>query len=211
MNNMDNGSPDKNTVPMQTPMQTTGSMRRLLAEDPARRSTALGGPGNPFMRYVVPAILVLTLLIGVGILAYSFGVSRGKGNSNSERDQFLEARAASWNATATAQASGVAGEGAPTTAAAIVPQNSFNLKASVYARVDKIDGAKITVLLLSSAGQPSGNTVILNVIPNKTQVWRNVPSQAVQLTVGDTILFAGTPNGTDTYDADTIVVLAASS
>jgi hypothetical protein len=208
MNNIDNGSPDKNTVPMQTPIQTTGSMRRLLAEDPSRRPVR-GGAGQVWMRFVVPTILVLTLVIGVGILAYSFGVSRGKGNSNSERDQFLEARAASWNATATAQASGASGGG--DTTAAIVPQNSFNVSTSVYARVDKIDGAKITVLLLSSAGQPSGNTVTLNIISGKTQVWRNVPSQTVQLTVGDTILFAGTLNGTNTYNADTVVVLAASS
>ena len=208
MNNIDNGSPDKNTVPMQTPIQTTGSMRRLLAEDPARRPVR-GGGGQFWMRFVIPTILVLTLVIGVGILAYSFGVSRGKGNSNSERDQFLEARAAAWNATATAQSSGT-GSG-ETTTAAIVPQNSFNVSTSIYARVDKIDGAKITVLLLSSAGQPSGNTATLNIISGKTQVCRNVPSQTVQLTVGDTILFAGTPNGTNTYDADTVVVLSASS
>lgn len=208
MNNIDNSSPEKNTAPMQNPMQTTGSMRRLLAEDPARRPTAFGGSSRPFVRYVIPGILVLTLLVGVGIIAYSVGVSRGKGNSNSERDQFLEARAASWNATATAQAAGSVGEA---TTAAIVPQNSFNVSTSVYARVDKIDGAKISILLLSSAGQPSGNTATLNIIPNKTQVWRNVPSQTVQLSVGDTILFAGKPNGTNNYDADTIVVLAASS
>jgi hypothetical protein len=208
MNNIDNSSPEKNTVPIQTPLQTTGSMRRLLAEDPARRPTGFSGPARPWARYVIPAVLVLTLLVGVGILAYSFGVSRGKGNSNSERDQFLEARAASWNATATAQATGPVGEA---TAAAIVPQNSFNVSTSVYARVDKIDGAKVSVLLLNSAGQPSGNTATLNIIPNKTQVWRNIPNQTVQLSVGDTVLFAGQPNGTNTYDADTIVVLPASS
>lgn len=203
MNNIDNSGPEKNT----TPMQTTGSMRRLLAEDPARRPTSFGA-SRSWAGFVIPVILVLTLLLGVGILAYSFGVSRGKGNSNSERDQFLEARAASWNATATAQAGGPVGE---VTTAAIVPQNSFNVNTSVYARVDKIDGAKISVLLLSSAGQPSGNTVTLNIIPNKTQVWRNIPNQTVQLSVGDTILFVGQPNGTNIYDADSIIVLAASS
>lgn len=207
MNNIDNGGPDKNTVPMQTPVQTTGSMRRLVAEDPARRPTSFG-PSRRWTYFVVPAILVLTLLIGVAILAYSFGVNRGKGNSNFERDQFLEARAASWNATATAQAPGAAGDA---TTAAIVPQNSFNVPASVYARVDKIDGTKVSVLLLSSAGQPSGNTATLNIIPNKTQVWRNVPGQTVQLTIGDTILFAGKPNGANTYDADNIIVLPPTS
>src|SRR5947209_8316565 len=137
MNNIDNSGPDKNTVPMQTPvqppMQSTGSMRRLLAEEPVRRPSAFGNRPGFWTRFVIPTILVLTLLVGVGILAYSFGVSRGKGNSNSERDQFLEARAASWNATATAQASGPASE---VTTAPIVPQNSFNISASVYARVD---------------------------------------------------------------------------
>ncbi len=207
MNNIDNSGPEKNTTPLQTPLQTNGSMRRLLAEDPIRRPTAFGGSSRPWSGFVIPAILVLTLLVGVGILAYSFGVSRGKGNSNSERDQFLEARAASWNATATAQAAGPV----EATAVAIVPQNSFNVNTSVYARVDKIDGAKVTVLLLNSAGQPSGNTATLNIIPNKTQVWRNIPNQTVQLAVGDTILFAGHPNGTDTYDTDSIVVLPVSS
>src|SRR6476659_1797977 len=134
MNNIDNGGPEK----------TTGSMRRLLADSPnTRPATASRSWGF----YVIPAILILTLLVGVAIVAYSFGVTRGKGNSNSERDKFLEARAASWNATATAQAVPL-----ETTAAAIVPQNSYNFSASVYARVDKVDGAKVTALLLSSGG-----------------------------------------------------------
>ena len=194
MNNIDNGGSEK----------TTGSMRRLLAENPNPRPSSAGA-NRSWGYYIVPAILLLALLVGVSILAYSFGVTRGKGNSNSERDKFLEARAASWNATATAQA-------APATDATpvpIVPQNSFNVSTSVYARVDKIDGAKVTVLLLSSAGQPSGSTATLNVIAGKTQVWRNVPTQAVQLQVGDTILFSGQSTGSDTYDAQSIIILPA--
>lgn len=194
MNNIDNGGPEK----------TTGSMRRLLADSPNARSTPAS---RSWGFYVIPAILILTLLVGVAILAYSFGVSRGKGNSNSERDKFLEARAASWNATATAQSTDSA---ANATTAAIVPQNSFNVASSVYARVDKIDGTKITVLLLSSAGQPSGSSATLNNIAGKTQIWKNVPSQPVELRVGDTVLFSGQANGTDTYDAQSIIVLPAS-
>lgn len=196
MNNIENGGPEK----------TTGSMRRLLAENPNPRPASLGGPRRSWTFYVIPAILVLTLVVGVAIVAYSFGVTRGKGNSNSERDKFLEARAASWNATATAQVVPV-----ETTAAAIVPQNSYNVNASVYARVDKVDGAKVTALLLSSAGQPSGSSVTLNIIAGKTQIWKNVPTQAVELRPGDTILFSGQPNGTDTYDALNIVVLPATT
>ena len=195
MNNFENGGPD----------QTTGSMRRLLVENPPTRATSRG-PSRSWTYYAIPTILVLTLLVGVAILAYSFGVTRGKGNSNSERDKFLEARAASWNATATAQSVPT-----DTTAAAIVPQNSFNVNSTVYARVDKIDGTKVTVLLLSSAGQPSGSSVTLNIVAGRTQIWKNVPTQAVQLQAGDTILFSGQPNGTDTYDALNIVVLAPSS
>ena len=194
MNNIDNGGPEK----------STGSMRRLLADNPNARPTPVS---RSWGYYVIPTILILTLLVGVAIIAYSFGVNRGKGNSNSERDKFLEARAASWNATATAQVS----IPAATTVAAIVPQNSFNVNSSVYARVDKIDGAKITVLLLSSAGQPSGSSVVLNVTTNKTQIWRSVPGQPVELRVGDTVLFSGPPNGTDTYDAQSIIVLPPNS
>lgn len=198
MNNIDNSGPEKNP----------GSMRSLLADGTNKRPTSYGGSPRTWSQYVIPGILVLTLLIGVAILAYSFGVSRGKGNSNSERDKFLEGRAASWNATATAQAAVPLSD---TAAAAIVPQNSFNVNASVYARVDKIEGAKVTVLLLSSAGQPSGSSTVLTLIPNKTQIWRNTPGQLVDLKVGDTVLFAGQPNGAGGYDAQSIVVLAGSS
>jgi hypothetical protein len=199
MNNIDNSGPEK----------STGSMRRLLADGTDRRPGAFGGSSRSLGQYVIPAILVLTLLIGVAILAYSFGVSRGKGNSNLERDRFLEVRAASWNATATAQGATAPAPG--TTPAAIVPQNSFNINSSIYGRIDKIDGVKVTVLLLSSAGQPAGGSTVLNIIPAKTQIWRNVPSQPVELRVGDTVLFAGQPNGTDSYDAHSIVVLPPTS
>jgi hypothetical protein len=198
MNNIENSGPEKNT----------SSMRRLLADGTNKRPNRYGGPSRSWGQFVIPGILVLTLLIGVAILAYSFGVSRGKGNSNLERDKFLEVRAASWNATATAQAAvPPAGASSP----AIVPQNSFNINSSVYARVDKIEGAKVTVLLLTSDGQPSGSSTVLTLVPNKTQVWRNTPTQLVELRVGDTVLFAGQPNGADGYDAQSIVVLAEST
>ena len=64
---------------------------------------------------------------------------------------------------------------------------------------------------MHQAGQPSGGSVTLNIIAGKTQIWKNVPTQAVELRAGDTILFSGQPNGTDTYDALNIVVLPPSS
>ncbi|HEX2910206.1 MAG TPA: hypothetical protein VH186_05315 [Chloroflexia bacterium] len=157
---------------------------------------------------IVPLILVLALLIGVAILAYSFGVSQGKSSANSERDKFYESRAASWQGTATAGGS-AANPASGTTPGAGNPTGTgsgFTQGNSTYGRVDSIDGDKVVVLVLNASGAPTGTSVVISV-SKQTQVWRSVPSQNVDLKIGDTILFVGDRNNSGSFDARSILVL----
>ncbi len=201
--------------------KTSGSMRRLLSDGtpsltapaPAITTAPLVEPVRaPFnlSQYIIPAVLVLVLLVGVGIMAYSFGVSRGETNANAKRDAFIESRQRSWDATATALAANPLPTAAPgATDPASAKVNGYTLGPSTLGRVDKIEGDKITVLLLDDSGKPSGSSLIIN-RTRTTQVWKTVPTQAAELRIGDSVLFVGERNN-DGFDARTIQILPSNS
>ena len=182
--------------------KSSSTMRKLLSSGSNNNPAPFGGKSRPLTQYILPAALVVILLIGVAILAYSFGVSRGRNAANNERDQFYEGRAASWVATATAQASAGA-----TPAGGAKPGNTF--ANSTYGRVDKVDSDQVTVLLLNDSGSPTGTNLVITVGP-QTKVWRNVPNQPAELKPGDTILFTGERNDKGLFDARSVLILPAS-
>ncbi len=176
------------------------TMRRLLSSsDTSNNPSPFGGKPLRLTPFIVPAALVIALLIGVAILAYSLGVSRGRGTANLERDKFYEGRAASWVATATAQAA----------ASSTTPGPKSGASFPNYARIDKVEAEQVTVLLLNDSGTPTGTTLVIAIGP-QTKVWRNVPTQTVELKPGDAILFAGERNDKGNFEARSIVVLPAS-
>lgn len=210
MNMPDDGGPSGTRT-----SRTTSSMRRLLT-DGTNGTGGLPNPTNtnppPFNKsrptlgqFVVPAILVLMLMVGVALLAFSLGVSRGRDNANAERDRFYEGRSSSWRAAATVQAANPVATADPNATPSV--KSGYNLANATLARIDKIDGEKLTVLLLDAAGQPGGPTLVVN-ITKQTQVWRNVPNQAAELKPGDAILFVGDRNDKGDFDARNVVVLS---
>ncbi len=176
-------------------------MRKLLTDGTGPGPTPRPGRPSNLTQYIIPGILVLALLIGVAILSYSFGVSRGKGSANSQRDDFYISRQSSWNATATAESSNPANtaNGSSTAGA------SLSLPPSSYARVDKIEGDKVTMLLLNGAGQSTGTLVVT--ITKQTLIWRGSPDQIVELKPGDGVLVSGQRVEGGGYEARTVIVL----
>ena len=196
------------------------SMRRLLTDGtpPVSPSEPPPPPPRPFRerlggpnlnQYVIPGILVLVLLIGVAIMAYSFGVNRGKSSANAERDRFIEVRQQSWAATATAASTNPVASPAPGQTDAAIKPGGYTLGTAIFARVDKIEGDKITLLLLDENGKPSPNSLVVN-RTKQTQVWRTVPNQPVELRPGDSVLLVAERTN-DSFDARSIQVLPTNS
>lgn len=184
-----------------------GSLRRRLLSDGSSPPPQLNYSNRRrgFGYFIVPMILVSALLIGVGILAYSFGITRGKASANAERDILYESRQRSWNATATAQADTL-----PTREPGTGSRPGFNQGSSTYARIDKIEDDKITVLLLNTTGAPTGTTLVIN-LTQQAQIWRNAAGQPTDLKAGDSILFVGERNEGGNYDARNILILPIDS
>lgn len=188
----------------------SSSMRKLLTDgSPNRFNTPAPSGGKPprMSQYIIPAVLVLALIVGVGILAFSFGSSRGKSQANAERDRFYESRASSWQATATAQAANPLAPGQAPGAT-----SGFNFAGATYARIDRVEGEKVTVLLLNAAGQPTGTTLVLT-LSRQVQIWRSIPSQPAEMRAGDSILFVGQRSSADSaiYEVNSVLVLPPNS
>ncbi|NWJ96838.1 MAG: hypothetical protein HXX20_13725 [Chloroflexi bacterium] len=149
-----------------------------------------------FLRqYLVPALLILAVLVGVFILAYSIGLDRGKRAANEERDSFYQeriARLTGGNDTTTNATPGAkpAGNGIQT-----------------FARVDKINGDRLTVVLLGPSDTPTGVSLVI-VADKGMQVYKSAEGQVVEIHPGDNILITGDKTG-DNYIARNILILPA--
>lgn len=179
------------------------SLRRLLADNPTQNPAPFSGKPRRLSDFVVPLALVLVMMLGVGILAFSLGINRGKATANSERDRFYEGRAASWIATATAQAAN------PNLTPGNGSKPSAGFANATYGRVDRFEGEQVTILLLNESGSPTGTSLVITVNP-QTKVWRNTPNQTASLKPGDTILFTGERNDRGTFEAKSVLILPAS-
>ncbi len=158
----------------------------------------------PFQQYIVPGLLLLALLVGVFILAYGIGSDRGKRAANDERDAFYQERIARLVAasgpTVTPGASIT-----PGTPSGTLTAGPNAATTQTYARIDKIEGDRITVLLLGPNGLPTG--VSLVVVTGKTsQVYKSSETQPTELRPGDNVVVNTEKNG-DNYIVRTIIVL----
>lgn len=132
--------------------------------------------------YLVPGLLLLSLLIGVFILGFGIGVDRGKRSANEDREAFYQDRLARLgNSTA---ASGNPGS---------LPL-AGNGPVQLVARVDRLEGDKITALLLGPNGTPTGATLVFLLTKN-VQVYKSFDLQPSELHPGDNIVFNGTKTG----------------
>jgi len=156
---------------------------------------------NNFTQFLIPGILLLMMLIGVFILAYGFGVDQGKRAANDERNAFYQDRIARLTGSAPLPPDASTTPGTPGTR----PASSGNVQ--TLARVDKVEGDRITVVLLGPNGAPSGVSLVI-VLGKTLQVYKSTDSAVTELRPGDNILVTGDRNGAN-YTARTITVLPA--
>ncbi len=146
---------------------------------------------NRVWPFLVPGLLIISLMIGVFILAYGLGVDKGKRSANDERDSFYQDRIARLGGTPNSLTTPGAG--------LVFGSNQ------VSARIDKIEGNKVTVILLSPNGAPSGVSLVV-VIGTETQVFKSSNAQTGELHPGDNIILIGEKSG-DTFTPRSIVIL----
>ncbi len=138
-------------------------------------------PSRGIWPYLVPTILVIVMMAGVFILAYGIGVDRGKRSANEEREAFYLDRIA--HVTGSGDAGGN----------------------QLIARVDKIENGKVTAILLTPSGSPTGVSFTLT-LGQPSQVYKSDDAQQSDLHTGDRIIFSGDKTG-DSYTARTVLIL----
>jgi hypothetical protein len=150
-------------------------------------------------QYLIPGILLVALIIGVFILAYGIGVDQGKRAANDERNAFYQERIARLVGSVPLTADPNATPGATTSPNGV----------QTMARIDKIEGDRVTVILLNPNGAPTGVSLVV-VLGRPVQVYKSSDSQVSELKPGDNVLINGDKVG-DSYTARTITILASSS
>ena len=151
----------------------------------------IAGRRDYFKLYFIPGLLILALLVGVFILAYGIGLDRGKRAANDERDAFYQERIAR-----------LVGNN-PDSNATTTPGAKGALQA--LARVDQVQGDKLTLVLLNSGGTPTGVSLVI-LVDKSVQVYKTTEGQTTELHPGDNVLVNGNKVG-DNYVARNIVIL----
>jgi hypothetical protein len=179
---------DQNNPP---PQLTDGSDNL----EPLPQLTGTVVPKRDYLRqYLLPSLLILALLVGVFILAYGIGLDRGKRTANDERDTFYQERIAHLTGASITTTNGTPG------AKPAVPGG-----VQTFARIDKIEGDRITVVLLGTGGTPTGISLVV-VAGKSVLIYKSTEAQAVELHLGDNILITGDKTG-DNYIARNILIL----
>jgi hypothetical protein len=161
-----------------------------------------GGASKPrwqqYLRYLLPIIIGVILIVAASYLFYNLGVDRGRNEANTERDAFYKDRINQILGTSTPDPNATLTPG-PTLTPATAP--------TTLAKVDRVEGNRLTLLLLGPNGTPSGSTLVLT-LESGTQVWRSVNGTTSELVPGDSIVFSGERNSTDgSFSARSVVVL----
>lgn len=194
----DGNNATNHTPPAPTPIPAT---------PPPPAATTVKKKRSFLEQFWLPLVLVAVLVIGVGLITFSVGVSRGRDQANAQRDTFYIDRYKSWAAEATVKATNPS---TPSDSITGTSPNSFVFSAGILGRVDKIEGDKVTVLVLDKNGAPTGTSLVATLVPT-TKVWRSVPEQTAEMRPGDSVLLAGTRTESGNYEARSILVLPPNS
>ena len=178
---------------------------------PGPRRPLGSGLGNFRFRYVLIIVAFAFLLGVVAYGAYKIGVNQGVEVGNADRDLLYKQRIAELTnyGAATPAASGTPGTqttpGATTTASSnpVITSGQGTL-----ARIDKVEGDKMTVLLLDSkTGAPNGVSLVISLSQQPT-VWKSDRTDSTALAPGQNILFVGESNGNNgTYTVRGVLIL----
>jgi hypothetical protein len=159
---------------------------------------------------IVPGIVALIVLVASILLAYSLGYGQGRDTANQERDNFYRGRITE-----------LAGFGAstptPQPVNTLTPQPidapsptpsapPVSKQDSIFARIDKIEGEQLTLLLLGPTGIPTGQVLVLN-IGKEIRLYQSSTTVVANLKPGDNILLSTIREGTNPPQVQNLVVL----
>jgi len=179
------------------PSGKSGSGPKIQPEPPRLPPSQPTISKQPFKLPIllIPGILMLVLMVGFFILAYGIGLDQGKRAANDEREAFYQERIARLGGVGaiSPEANGTPGSRSPGGAG------------QTFARVDKIEGDKVTVILLGPGGTPTGVNLVIT-LNKAAQVYKTSEAQPGELRPGDNILITGDKTG-DNFVARNVVVL----
>ncbi len=154
---------------------------------------------NRLRPYLLPIVIGLIILVAVLYIFYNLGVDKGRSDANTERDSFYQARIAQLVTSPTPGPNGT-----PATSSTARPNSTTT---SSIARVDKIEGNKLTLQLVSPSGAPTGSTLILTLGANSL-IWKSVNSQPGELKTGDNVVFVADKDNADgSLDTRSVIIL----
>jgi|GEM_PF-2059887 len=154
---------------------------------------------NRFRPYLLPVVIGLIILVALLYLFYNMGVDKGRKEANDERDSFYQARIAQLVASPS--------PGTTVTPAVSSTTRPNSTTTTSIARVDKVEGTKLTLQLVSPSGVPTGSTLILTLGANSL-IWKSVNSLPGELKVGDSVVFvADRDNADGSLDTRSVIIL----
>jgi hypothetical protein len=173
-------------------------------------STYKSGDMPSLKPLIVPGIVALIVLIASILLAYSLGYGQGRDSANQQRDSFYRERITE-----------LAGFGAstptPPPVNTLTPQPIdapsptpnvpvISRQDSLFARIDKIEGEQLTLLLLGPTGIPTGQVLVIN-IGREIRLYQSSNTVIANLKPGDNVLLSTTREGTNPPQVQNLVVL----
>lgn len=159
-------------------------------------------------RWLIAGVACLLIVVAIAYLTYNIGLGQGRSTANEERDAFYRSRAGQlggFGATGTITAT--------TTGSPLVPSvtaGSGRGQDNVFARIDKVEGDKLTLAMLGANGLPNGQTMVLT-LGKDAQLYQtsSIATQQDSLRSGDNILLAVGKDSNGTSIIQMIIILPA--
>lgn len=174
------------------------------------------GPRRPFLntwndfRFKnILLIVVLAVLLGVvAFTSYKLGVQRGIDVGNADRTAFYEQRIKELTNYGSSTGSTTSTTPATNTTPGAVP--AISTGAGTLARIDKIDGDKMTVLILDKTGLPTGVSLVIS-LNQQPPIWKSDRTDSAILAPGQNILFVGDTDKAGNVTVRNVLILPAAS
>jgi hypothetical protein len=153
-------------------------------------------------------VAALLIVVAIAYLAYNIGVGQGRSAANDERDAFYRARAgqlSGFGATGTVTPATDSARSGPT-----VSGGNERTQDNLFARIEKVEGDKITLTMLGANGLPNGQTLVLS-LSKDAQLYQtnSLAVQADSLRSGDNILLAIAKDSSGANVIQMIIILPA--
>lgn len=188
----------------------------MIQYDAPEHDPNFNGPRRPFLnnwndfRFKnILLIVVLAVLLGVvAFTAYKLGVQRGLDVGNADRNAFYQQRLKDLtNYSSSGSATTSTTPGAATTPGAVP---AISTGQGTLARIDKIDGDKLTVLILDKTGLPTGVSLVIS-LNQQPSIWKSDRTDSAILAPGQNILFVGDTDRAGNVTVRGVLVLPAAT